>query len=203
MDMTRLDRLVARMLSIHDTSPTSYDRQELERLIRWDPELFTRFRRRASKVSYLRGRTVTPSLKLWIALNLTHSVEASPWCYFCGGSYTRADVLAGNVHLEHFIARSRGGEHHPVNITLACDRCNRLKSDLRADDFNRMLTEPDKFFASRPQLLGQRQRLLAFAEISTPHYAGLSWIGERFGAPSTEWRKIWDSLRTTYRRNWH
>lgn len=44
MDAKHLNRLVARMVSIHDTSPTPYDREEIQRLIRWDPGLFVRFR---------------------------------------------------------------------------------------------------------------------------------------------------------------
>jgi hypothetical protein len=202
MDLEKVSRLVSRVLAVHDASTTPYDREEIDRLVRWDPELFVRFHRRASQGVYLRAQEITRSERLWIALNLTRIVEVSPRCYFCDETFTRADVLAGNVHLEHFIARSTGGEHHPANITLACDRCNRLKGNLQTDDFERMLKEPEQFFVDNARLRNQRERLLAFAEISAPHYKGLSWIGERFGVPNTEWRRTWEVLRTSYRRNW-
>ncbi len=200
MEAKALDRLVARMQSVHDVSPTPYDREDIERLIRSHPELFNRFRRRASVSLYLTNRPITRAERLWIALNLTMSVERSPRCYFCDESFTQKDVFAGKVHLEHFRPRSMGGEHHPVNITLACDQCNRLKSNLEAEDFERMLNEPDHFFADRPRLRSLRRKLIAFAEISAPHYKGLSWIGERFNVPSTEWRRRWEDLRASYRR---
>jgi hypothetical protein len=35
--------------------------------------------------------------------------------------------------VEHIVARSKGGPDTLGNVTLACDRCNRLKSDLDLD----------------------------------------------------------------------
>jgi len=37
--------------------------------------------------------------------------------------------------LDHVYPLAHGGAHHPGNVVLACNRCNRLKSDLLPYDF--------------------------------------------------------------------
>ena len=89
-----------------------------------------------------------------------------------------------------------------VNLTLACDNCNRLKSNLTAGDFAQILEDPDAFFARVPRFRSRRAQLLDFAALAMPRYQGLDWIGGRFGTPRPEWRRKWEELRSAYRVKW-
>jgi 5-methylcytosine-specific restriction endonuclease McrA len=51
-------------------------------------------------------------------------------CVYCG---TALDFETAT--LDHVYPLARGGAHHPGNVVLACNRCNRLKSDRLPGDF--------------------------------------------------------------------
>ena len=56
-------------------------------------------------------------------------------CVYCA---TALDL--DTATLDHVYPLAHGGAHHPGNVVLACNRCNRLKSDLL----------PYEFFAAHP-----------------------------------------------------
>jgi 5-methylcytosine-specific restriction endonuclease McrA len=51
-------------------------------------------------------------------------------CVYCA---TALDL--DSATLDHVYPLAHGGAHHPGNVVLACNRCNRLKSDLLPYDF--------------------------------------------------------------------
>jgi 5-methylcytosine-specific restriction endonuclease McrA len=51
-------------------------------------------------------------------------------CVYCA---TGLDLETAT--LDHVYPLAHGGAHHPGNVVLACNRCNRLKSDLLPYDF--------------------------------------------------------------------
>jgi len=51
-------------------------------------------------------------------------------CVYCA---TALDL--DTATLDHVYPLAHGGAHHPGNVVLACNRCNRLKSDLLPYDF--------------------------------------------------------------------
>jgi 5-methylcytosine-specific restriction endonuclease McrA len=51
-------------------------------------------------------------------------------CVYCG---TALDFETAT--LDHVYPLAHGGAHHPGNVVLACDQCNRLKSDRLPGDF--------------------------------------------------------------------
>lgn len=48
-----------------------------------------------------------------------------PWCTWCGTPATKGNGLT----IDHIIPLSRGGTNARENLTVACYRCNRKKSD--------------------------------------------------------------------------
>jgi len=48
-----------------------------------------------------------------------------PWCSYCGSPATRGNDLT----IDHIVPLSRGGTNRRENLTVACFRCNRAKSD--------------------------------------------------------------------------
>jgi len=47
-------------------------------------------------------------------------------CTYCGKT-VKDDV---KLHIDHIIPLSRGGSNNPNNLTTACDKCNRGKSNI-------------------------------------------------------------------------
>ena len=56
--------------------------------------------------------------------------DCSRRCVYCG---TALDFHTAT--LDHVYPLAHGGAHHPGNVVLACNRCNRLKSDKLPADF--------------------------------------------------------------------
>jgi 5-methylcytosine-specific restriction endonuclease McrA len=50
---------------------------------------------------------------------------AQPWCTYCGTPATEGNPLT----IDHIVPLSRGGTNQLSNLTVACARCNRAKSD--------------------------------------------------------------------------
>jgi 5-methylcytosine-specific restriction endonuclease McrA len=48
-----------------------------------------------------------------------------PWCSYCGSPGTEKNPLT----IDHIIPLSQGGTNARENLTVACYRCNRKKSD--------------------------------------------------------------------------
>ena len=48
-----------------------------------------------------------------------------PWCTYCGSPATEGNPLT----IDHVIPLTRGGTNQRENLTVACYRCNRTKSD--------------------------------------------------------------------------
>ena len=204
-DRTRasIDRLVRRVLTLAATGTIPYEVDEIQRLVWRDPQLFRAFLRRVAAARYWLGRAPNSAERVWMACNLARGHELTPLCYFCAAPLSRLDVLAGKAHIEHFQPRSQGGEHSMANLTLACSKCNLLKSDLAPDDFAEMLADPDAFFNAQPRFRKRREQLLAFAEIALPHTEGAGWFMARHGVASIAFRHTWEVMRTAYRERWH
>jgi hypothetical protein len=180
----------------------SHSWDEVEALVRWDPEVFANALSRAANRKYLGGSSSRGALSLWIACNLVETMRLAPWCYFCSRQVTRDDFLNADAQVEHFEPRGSSGTHEPANVTLACASCNELKSDLTADDFRVILTDPDAFFAGQGRHRRKRRQLEEFAEIYLPRIAGPSGYVERHGIDSRDMRPHWEDLKEQYRRRW-
>ena len=50
---------------------------------------------------------------------------AQPWCTYCGSPGSEDNPLT----IDHIIPLTRGGTNARENLTVACYRCNRAKSD--------------------------------------------------------------------------
>jgi len=48
-----------------------------------------------------------------------------PWCTYCGSPATEGNPLT----IDHVVPLTRGGTNQRENLTVACYRCNRTKSD--------------------------------------------------------------------------
>jgi 5-methylcytosine-specific restriction endonuclease McrA len=51
--------------------------------------------------------------------------QAQPWCTYCGAPWTKENPLT----IDHIVPLTRGGTNARENLTVACYRCNRAKSD--------------------------------------------------------------------------
>jgi len=195
--------LTTRAKRLYNTNDIPYKWDDVIKLIETDPEVFYACLRRATSNDYKLPVGVPKSYRLWITCNMIDGYTKRNDCYFCGKVMKREEFLAGNVHLEHFDPRSKGGEHIQGNITLACRTCNLLKGDLTDADFDLILNNPETFRSVHPTRSSRRfQQLLEFAEVAAPRYKGLSWIAERFGVSSQNCRRVWDELRSAYREKW-
>lgn len=56
-------------------------------------------------------------------------------CGICGGP-----VSSTNFTVDHIVPLSRGGKNEPSNYQLACEKCNKLKSNYKDDEFARGIT---------------------------------------------------------------
>jgi 5-methylcytosine-specific restriction endonuclease McrA len=60
------------------------------------------------------------------ARKLAHRMKIEqPWCSYCGSPATKGNDLT----IDHIVPLSRGGTNRRENLTVACSRCNRAKSD--------------------------------------------------------------------------
>jgi hypothetical protein len=50
-------------------------------------------------------------------------------CRFCGSPLARDEAAESALEIEHLIAQAFGGSSHRSNITVACNRCNKIKED--------------------------------------------------------------------------
>lgn len=77
------------------------------------------------------------------------------WCKATVGYIGRGAKASHVVTLDHVIPRSAGGTDTPSNLVTACMHCNRVRGNLSAVDFARVLgceaypEGEDKFFAER------------------------------------------------------
>lgn len=56
--------------------------------------------------------------------------KASPFCFYCGKPLKR-----DQMHFDHYIPLSKGGEHVASNIKPACGPCNMSKHDKMPQEF--------------------------------------------------------------------
>lgn len=61
-------------------------------------------------------------------------LESSPCCTYCGLP------LSFSASLDHRQPIARGGKHALENLSITCNRCNRLKSILTDSEFRQLLT---------------------------------------------------------------
>jgi len=60
------------------------------------------------------------------ARKVAHRMKVEqPWCTYCGSPATEGNPLT----IDHIIPLTRGGTNARENLTVACYRCNRTKSD--------------------------------------------------------------------------
>ena len=52
-------------------------------------------------------------------------------CYFCGGRFP-----ISHLHIDHFVAVSRGGKHSSDNVCKSCDTCNLKKRSKPVSEIN-------------------------------------------------------------------
>ena len=202
MDLKLADRLKAHVRKLYDSKSMSRSIKEVFEMIERDPELFKCCLKRAKSYSDVDSGKVVVNTSLWIACNLVESLERAPYCYFCGRAITRDDFMKGKVHLEHFEPRTEGGPHLPGNITLACEQCNHLKSNLTDEDMMQVLNDSERFFATRKWSEKRKKQLIDFADIYYPKIAGLSGFANRHGINEPRIRYHWEELRRNYRDKW-
>ena len=204
VDSDLVRKLTTKSKRLYKAEEIPYKWDDIVKLINSDPEIFHACLRRATNPKYKLPINAPKSYKLWISCNMAFGYGNRDDCYFCGKSMTREEFLSGNVHLEHFEPRAGGGEHVPVNVTIACRECNMLKRDLQDSDFDLILTTPETFRVAHPSMTSRKyQQLTEFAEIIAPRYKGLGWIIERFGVSSERCRQVWDEKRLAYRDKWN
>ena len=197
-----VDAVLSAARELLASQSTSYSLDELEELVRWDPELFDRALKRAASPKYVRRSGSRGDLRLWIACNLVKAMRLAPWCYFCSRPITRGDFLSADAQVEHFCPISGAGTHDPANITVACASCNELKSDLTTDDLWAIVVDPDAFFARHRRLTKQRRQLEEFAEICLPRIADVAHYLDRHQIESRDFREHWEALKKQYRQKW-
>lgn len=180
----------------------SYSWDEIETLVRWNPELFNRALSRARNAKYVKRSGSRGDVSLWIACNLVETMRKAPWCYFCARPITREEFLNAGAHVEHFEPRSNAGTHEPANVTLSCANCDELKSHLTGDDFQAILDDADSFFAAHGREGKRREQLEEFAEIYYPRIAGLGGYTQRHGIQIRQAHGHWETLKGHYRRKW-
>ena len=69
-----------------------------------------------------KGKTPSRGLKNYRRLKELMMKEQGGRCFYCG------TVLDKSAHMDHIIAKSRGGKDERHNFCLACPRCNSLKA---------------------------------------------------------------------------
>lgn len=180
----------------------SYSWNEIETLVRWDPELFRCALSRARNSKYVERSGSQGNVSLWIACNLVETMRKAPWCYFCARPIAREEFLVADAHVEHFEPRSNAGTHEPANVTLSCASCDELKSHLTGDDFQAILDDADSFFAAHGRERKRPEQLEEFAEIHYPRVAGFGGYAQRHGIEVRQAREHWETLKRHYRRKW-
>ncbi len=200
LDSKSIERLRKRIIKLYDSQNKTRDINEVLDIFEHDPDLFNSCLKRAKSYTYKDKGYIKNTL--WIACNIVESLKEAPFCYFCGRSINRDDFIKGEVHIEHFIPRSEGGPHHPINITLSCKQCNSLKSALTDDDFMKVLNDPSNFFSNSRWSDKRKEQLIDFAEIFYPRIAGLQGYKERHKTCGQNIKKHWEKRRRKYRDKW-
>ncbi|MGY4629849.1 HNH endonuclease [Bradyrhizobium sp. USDA 4486] len=104
-------------------------RRQLENLLDVDAALFERIFRLGRRVSEFvtnkKGKISKGNRSRILKLARTHLHN----CRFCGSSLTRDEGAETALEIEHLIAQALGGSSHRSNITVACNRCNKIKED--------------------------------------------------------------------------
>jgi 5-methylcytosine-specific restriction endonuclease McrA len=92
--------------------------------------------------------------------DLVFMAEHQPLCMYC-----RAPLSLDLVRLDHARPIARGGSYRVDNLRVCCDRCNRLKGQLDADELRALLNFlSDLHPAARQDL---ERRLLSGAKVYT------------------------------------
>lgn len=59
--------------------------------------------------------------------------------------YCKEELKADVISLDHIIPRSVGGEDSIENLEIICDRCNRMKGELKKKEYEKLLEQIDTF----------------------------------------------------------
>lgn len=71
----------------------------------------------------------------WIARKITVFNRYNGKCFYCNGRLRIEDM-----HMDHYVPRSKGGSYNIKNIVASCPRCNLIKNNLSHDDFLRKIS---------------------------------------------------------------
>ncbi len=78
-------------------------------------------------------------------------VERDPQCIYCGKTLTQETAT-----LEHAIPQSKGGDHQPWNLFLACTACNSERSSRHIPDWvAEIRAKADRLEAAYLRMLGE------------------------------------------------
>ena len=72
-------------------------------------------------------------------------------CVYCGATH-------GPMHLDHVVARNRGGQDTAANLVVACASCNSRKQDMSMRGFLRMLREAQGWSSQQTTAAARRVR---------------------------------------------
>jgi len=69
-------------------------------------------------------------------VNIYKRAKEAPkiWCYLCGRL-----IPLGHRHVDHIMPLSKGGQHRPSNLAVACDSCNERKSNKMPEEMGVLL----------------------------------------------------------------
>jgi hypothetical protein len=104
-------------------------RRQLENLLEVDAALFERIFRLGRRISEFVGKKkgkISKANRMRILKMARMNLHN---CRFCGASLTRDEAAENALEIEHLIAQAFGGSSHRSNITIACNRCNKIKED--------------------------------------------------------------------------
>jgi len=77
--------------------------------------------RKALKQGVLIGATATQLTEIKEIYRIAHE-SPKVRCYLCGKL-----IPLGQRHVDHIVPLSKGGQHRPSNLAVACDKCNMSK----------------------------------------------------------------------------
>ena len=208
------ERLINRVESLYRSQQINCSLEEVERRVRSNTDRFKRSLSRARR--YAKRRSYEESFVLWIACHLFDLMKDKPSCFYCGRSFEDFDFMGTEVHLEHFIPRSKSPTpiditlfgiraytaHHPHRIVLACPTCNRIKSNLSDKGFLQIANDAEAFFGVRRYRPQRRQQLRDFAEIYYWFVAGPQGYAERHRIEYVDAEAHWQARRARYRQRW-
>src|SRR5262249_8437433 len=155
--------------TLHRSQCVDYPVEEVERRYVLNP---VRFRRALSKAkAYARRGSFEYAFVLGIACHLFDLMELEPWCFYCAKPFSDSDFNGPNVHLEHFIPRSKSPlpdlfgrlpyfAHHQHRIVLACADCNSIKSNHSDEDFRHIVLDAEAFFRGRRYTHDRKEHLI-------------------------------------------